>query len=499
MAVDEPRRRPGAVEVASAPSSSRGRQRRDRPDPCDAVADDADRAVADRPQPSPSSVARFRPASSRSKCARPARSRCAVDDARDRVLVRRERRFLPGVAAVPHDPASAEHRVAHGRRQGPKIAASSSVSPSWPTSAGSSRSSTTRSAAAPAAIAPVRRPHACAPPAAAASHIAVPIESSEPWCIRLRRRQNIRCEYSSWRNSANGSTIALLSLPTPQRPSAAGVRDARERAVAEVRLGRRGDARHRTARRERPGLALCHVRRVHEAPARVDAAAREQPFDRALAGPGDAFLDLARLLGDVDVHRRGRRRRGNHAIELFRRHRAQAVRRDADDRAVGPRGRRDRLDEPRELVGRRDEATLRGRRRRGVEAAVRVVDRQQRDREARATRGREHAPGQLGGVRETARRRRRGARSGTRRRCRSRPSPSRRTPAWRSPRHRRDRGARGTCTSPGATSRSCPRRSRPHGRCVRRRRAGTRANARWASPGSARRRHPRRRRAARPG
>ena len=67
-----------------------------------------------------------------------------------------------------------------GVRHGPKIAASSDVSPPWPTSAGSSPFSTTRSALAPASIAPVLRPHACAPPRAAASHIAAPTDASCP-------------------------------------------------------------------------------------------------------------------------------------------------------------------------------------------------------------------------------------------------------------------------------------------------------------------------------
>ena len=78
----------------------------------------------------------------------------------------------------------------------------------------------------------------------------------------------------------------------------------------------------------------------------------------------------------------------------------------------------------------------------------------------------------------------RDARSGTRRPPCSPPSPSRHTPAPRSPRTRRRRSGRGTRTSPAATSRTC-RRSRSRVPCVRRARAGTHANAGWASPAPA--------------
>ena len=42
---------------------------------------------------------------------------------------------------------------------------------------------------------------------------------------------------------------------------------------------------------------------VDQAPALVDLDRVEQQFDRPLAVSGEAVLDLARLLGDVDVHR----------------------------------------------------------------------------------------------------------------------------------------------------------------------------------------------------
>ncbi len=77
----------------------------------------------------------------------------------------------------------------------------------------------------------------------------------------------------------------------------------REHAVAEVRLGDRAQARDRGRRGERACLGLGHVGRVHEAPARIDRLVAEQPFDRALARPGEAVRDLLGLLGGVDVDR----------------------------------------------------------------------------------------------------------------------------------------------------------------------------------------------------
>ena len=108
----------------------------------------------------------------------------------------------------------------------------------------------------------------------------------------------------------------------------------------------------------------------------------EQPRDRALARPGEAILDLLHLLGDVDMDRPLAGHRDDLAQALGR-HRAQAVRRDADDGIVETRHRLagafeqagialDIVDEP--------PLPLRGRR--AAEAALRVEDRQQRQAHA---------------------------------------------------------------------------------------------------------------------
>ena len=109
----------------------------------------------------------------------------------------------------------------------------------------------------------------------------------------------------------------------------------------------------------------------------------EQPFDRPRAGPGQAVLDLLHLLGDMDVDRPVRRQRGDGA-EFLRRHRAQAVRRDADDglvdSATAIRGcSRASRAKPIEIV---DESPLAFVRRGAAEAGMRVEHRQQRQADA---------------------------------------------------------------------------------------------------------------------
>ena len=78
-----------------------------------------------------------------------------------------------------------------------------------------------------------------------------------------------------------------------------------------------------------------HVRRVDQAPARVDAGIVDEPRDRPLAQRGDAVLHLLHLLGGMDVHR-ALRVRGENFRERIRRDGAQRMRRDADAR-IGQR------------------------------------------------------------------------------------------------------------------------------------------------------------------
>ena len=106
-----------------------------------------------------------------------------------------------------------------------------------------------------------------------------------------------------------------------------------ENAVAEIAFGDRAEAGGRAACGERSGLGIGHVGGVDQAPALVDGRIVEQPFDRPLAGPGETGLDLAHLLGRVDVHWHVRGH-SKQRCELVGRDRAQAVRGDPDVRAI---------------------------------------------------------------------------------------------------------------------------------------------------------------------
>ena len=64
---------------------------------------------------------------------------------------------------------------------------------------------------------------------------------------------------------------------------------------------------------------------MHQRPARVDIDVAEQPLDRPRTTDGEAILHLADLFGDVDVHARVARQRGDHFGDRLRRDGAQAV------------------------------------------------------------------------------------------------------------------------------------------------------------------------------
>ena len=97
---------------------------------------------------------------------------------------------------------------------------------------------------------------------------------------------------------------------------------------------------------------------VNQAPATIDRDMIEQPLQRPLAAPGEAFLDFPDLFGDVDMDRAG-------AIELqqcgqlFQRYRPQRVRGDPDHcarlRCHGPAA---RFQQPCKAVEVVDETTL---------------------------------------------------------------------------------------------------------------------------------------------
>ena len=120
--------------------------------------------------------------------------------------------------------------------------------------------------------------------------------------------------------------------------------------------------------------------RVDEAPAPVDRSMGEQPLGGALAGPGEAVVDLSGLFGDVDVDGAGEI---GDAGEVFGGDGAEGVGGDAEGGVVergdgGPRA----VEEGGEGVEVVDEARLARAGGLGAEAAVRVEDGQQSEADA---------------------------------------------------------------------------------------------------------------------
>lgn len=75
-----------------------------------------------------------------------------------------------------------------------------------------------------------------------------------------------------------------------------------EDAIAEISLGRWTEAR-RCARCGKPmGLIRGHVRAMNETPPSVDCEIVQKPLHRRCAKAFDAFVDLSRLFGCVDVN-----------------------------------------------------------------------------------------------------------------------------------------------------------------------------------------------------
>ena len=308
------------------------------------------RASRHTASPSARIVARCASVSSRSKCA--GTHRHCAQPRRCRAIAR-EHRVLLRVPALAHDPAPADHHVAHRRAAGPEyrgiehvVSAPVRRAPDRPVRAPRDRR------AGPRAMAPVRLPQrlrAAARGRAPTAPCPTGASAAAAQHVAPARAHALR-PFELAQLGERVEITVFESLPTPKRPSASRYATRRERAVAEIGLGRRRESRDRAARRERRDLALGHVRRVHDAPARVDVRLREQPLDRAHAAPREALLDLARLLGGVDVDRRARAAPGATIWpQLVRRHGAQAVRRDAEHvPRPAARSRAERVDELRE-------------------------------------------------------------------------------------------------------------------------------------------------------
>ena len=248
--------------------------------------------------------------------------------------------------AVAHDPAPAAHRRrapagAQGRRSRRRARRRRGCS----ASAGSSSLSTTRSARQPGGDA--RRSAAAERLRAAARRRACHSAVAD----RQRRRRR-----ASTLRRRSAQPLRPFELAQLRERIDDGVRiaaDAEAAAVrSEVRLGAGNVPSPRSASvvGARPATAplaaspstsrsvMCVACTMHQRSS--TPACVEQPFDRTHAAPRVALVHLARLLGDVDVDRRIRRRRSRTTWPSSSGvHGAQAVRRDAEHVAV-PRARR---------------------------------------------------------------------------------------------------------------------------------------------------------------
>ena len=79
----------------------------------------------------------------------------------------------------------------------------------------------------------------------------------------------------------------------------------REYTVTEIRLCRGAKSDNCITGRQAFALRAIGIGGVNQAPALIHVDTVEQPFYRPLPAPGDAFLHLAGLLGDVNMNRRG--------------------------------------------------------------------------------------------------------------------------------------------------------------------------------------------------
>ena len=172
------------------------------------------------------------------------------------------------------------HR-ARGSELPEKSATPSAAGAARPSKSMSSPSSTTRSARRPAAIDPTGCPVACAPPRAAPSqrfagdvgrflvgdHVAHAMAQA---LAVLERAQLLERAHRDVAVAADGPRAPRLEP-----------RHELEDAVAQVRLGHRAEADARAGRAQRAHLDLREVRRMDEAPARVDVDEVADPGEAA--------------------------------------------------------------------------------------------------------------------------------------------------------------------------------------------------------------------------
>ncbi|MCW0461962.1 hypothetical protein NB717_003030 [Xanthomonas sacchari] len=164
----------------------------------------------------------------------------------------------------------------------------------------------------------------------------------------------------------------------PHAEAAAGAQEVlhREQAVAEVGLGDRAQPDHRATGGDALHFRGVDMGGVHQAPARIHRRVRQQPLHRALPAPGQAGVDFAGLLGDMDVHRAVAQRQQRR--QFVRGDRAQAVRGQAQHRVVQSlQGAAAAVQQRGEAVDVVQQALLRRVRRGAAEIGMRIEHRQQ--------------------------------------------------------------------------------------------------------------------------
>ena len=225
-------------------------------------------------------------------------------------------------------------------------------------------SSETRSAACPRRCRPAAAPSACAPPRSASSNSARARSSRLALPSTLRSRCARRCEYSSWRNSSADADqhVGIASRCRSGRRRARKRRRV-EDAVAEIGLGDRAQAGDRAAcgQGRRSRRRSCGWRGSGTSGGRPAHWSSSHSTGRA-PRPGEAVLDLAHLLGDVDVDRAVAGQRGHRAQARPASPRAGCAARRRPPRRRGRRPRAGCVEQPREALEIVDEAPLARRR-----------------------------------------------------------------------------------------------------------------------------------------
>ena len=176
-------------------------------------------------------------------------------------------------------------------------------------------------------------------------------------------------------------------------------------AVAQVGFGAGANARHRATACGTLVFGGRHMGGVHQAPVGVDLRIVQQPLHRALAAPGQTGINLAGLLGNVDVYWRGgiqRMQARQGVAQALRRHSTQRVRCQPQARALRRTHRLQPLQQLEHRIGAADKPALPIGGRSATKATRLVQHRQQGDTDTHRVGSAQQRQGQRGVVRVRA-------------------------------------------------------------------------------------------------